>query len=803
MLKISATAADLPTLLDQAPGIEWLSLDCFDTLVWRATHQPHDVFTDLPLDGGGTEPRQWAEEQARVDALMLERRGEVTLPEIYRYLMPGVDDATRAEAIAHELNMEKRHCYGYAPIVDLMRGAKARGLKIMVVSDIYLTEPELRAHIEHACGAEVMGMIDHVFASSAFGTGKTGNLFQQVMAKIGVSPSKILHIGDNLQADQERPAKLGINTVHFEQFAPDMSQRLRLEAAAATLVGRKGTRVDAPVYQPHRAQISMRTETDPAYAIGHDVLGPILHGFVSWLRSEGEAMEARVGKPVKYMFLMRDGYLPMKAFVALYPELADRAVEAEISRFTAFGCSFADVEAIDGYIMPHLGTDTHVMCKQLGLTQEEARPLHQMSHRDFRDTVTGPLAKRILKRSSAFADRMQIHLASLGIEQGDAVMMVDIGYNGTVQNVLEPVLRARLGLEISGRYLALRQVISNSFDKRGYFDARHYDIKMLTACYESISVIEEFINVARGSVLNYSEQGEPIRGESLKKGAQSDHRDIAQRGCLDYVAGAGVHKGMVRRPDCDTADVRREAALSVLVRFLFLPLREEVEVVDKFHHEINQGVKDAVRLVNLDKATESLRRRGIFYHRDMDRIFLPGELQRHGTHLNLSILLMRRFGLDLRKTDFDVGGIDLPVMLLNNQKQGLATIKAYPTADGYYLAQVPVGACDYIPGIQFGQLYDWVQVEDFRYYRVEDLDHNDLGGPTGYPAQALYEGMTPMADGLYQCDAAGFVMVPPPQVHVGPLVLNVVFRPVVARGQAVAGQVGRDNGVPASSQQVA
>ena len=786
MLKISATATELPTLLDQAPGIEWLSLDCFDTLVWRSTHQPNDVFTDLPFEGGGIEPRTWAEEQARMDALMLDRRGEVTLPEIYKHLMPRADEATRTDAIAHELRMEARHAFGFAPVLDLMRAAKARGIKIMIVSDIYMSEAELRGHIAHACGAEVMSLIDHVFVSSAYGTGKAGNLFTHVMAQLGVSPAKILHIGDNPKADQERPAKLGINTVHFIQFAPDVLQRLRLEAAAASIVGRHGTRVTRPVFQLHRAQLALRTETDPAYCIGHDVFGPLMHGFASWLRTEGEAMEARVGKPVKYLFLMRDGYLPMKAFVALYPELADRAIGAEISRFTAFGCSLVDMDGIIAYLMPNFGTEPSVLCKQLGLTPEESRPLLKMNHHAFLEAIKSTYAKRIIKRSNAFVDRMQAYLGTLGVEPGDAVMMVDVGYNGTVQNLLEPVLRDRMGLEISGRYLALREVFANKYDKRGYFDVRNYDLKLLTACYESVGVVEEFVNLAQGSVLDYSAAGKPIREESLKKQAQSLHRNVAQRGCIDYVIDAAAHRGMIRQPDCDDADVRRELAITVLVRFLFLPLKEEVDIVDNFHHEVNQGIKEAVRLVNLDKATEAMRRRGIFYSRDMDRIFLPGEMQRHGTHLNLALLTARRFGLDLRKTDFDVGGIDLPVMLLNDSTQGLATITAHPTTDGYYLAQVPIGAGDYITGIQFGQIYDWVQVEDLTFYRLEDLDYDELGGPTGYAAEPHYDGLTRMGDGLYQCEPAGFVMVPPPQVHVGPLVLHVVFRPIVARAGAIA-----------------
>lgn len=787
MLKISATASELATVLDQAPGIEWLSLDCFDTLVWRATHAPVDVFTELPLEGGGIEPRGWAEEQARMDAAMLHRRGEVTLKDIYKYLMPAASEEAREEAAAHELRMELRHTFGFAPVRDLMVEAKRRGLKIMIVSDIYLREHEVRAIVENACGRDVIDLVDRFFVSSEYGTGKTENLFVHVMAELGVSPSRILHIGDNPLADQDRPSQLGINTVHFEQFAPDVIQRLRLEAAAATLVGRSGTRVTRPVYQLHRPQLALRTETDPAYIIGHDVIGPIMHGFASWLRSEGEEMEARTGKPVKYLFLLRDGYLPMKAFAELHPDLADRAIPAEISRFTAFGASFKDVDAITSYVMPGLDSkDLGIFCKQMALTPQETEALKKLDPVSFLKAVSGPYAKRIIKRSNDFAERLMAYLGTLGVERGDAVMLVDIGYNGSVQNVIEPVLRERLDLEISGRYLALRQVFSNAFDKRGYLDARNYDIKLLTACYESIGVIEEFINVSGGSVVGYTAKGEPVKQSSAEKEVQSDQRDIAQRGCLDFVGGAREMRGMIRRPESDDAETRRELAIAALVRFLFMPLKEEVNVVDHFHHDVNQGIKEAVRLVDLDKATQSLRRRGIFYSRDVNRIYLPGELQRHGMQINLALLSARRFGLDLRKTDFEVGGIELPVMLIGEAGHGLTTVEAYPTTDGYFLAQIPVGNAEFTAGIQFGQLYDWVQIEDLVFYRVADLDYGKLGGPDGWATEALVDGMTEMAPGLFQCTELGFTMVPPPPINEGPLVLSVVFRPVVERKTAAA-----------------
>ena len=49
-MQFTVRAADLPSLLDRAPAdLACLSLDCFDTLIWRNAHAPQDVFADLPL----------------------------------------------------------------------------------------------------------------------------------------------------------------------------------------------------------------------------------------------------------------------------------------------------------------------------------------------------------------------------------------------------------------------------------------------------------------------------------------------------------------------------------------------------------------------------------------------------------------------------------------------------------------------------------------------------------------------------------------------------------------------------------
>ncbi|MGC6766834.1 hypothetical protein, partial [Escherichia coli] len=72
----------LPSALDGREGIKLLSLDCFDTLLWRDSHAPRDIFDAL---GNATVlQRQWSEMRARTAALVKHKRNEVTIAEIYR-----------------------------------------------------------------------------------------------------------------------------------------------------------------------------------------------------------------------------------------------------------------------------------------------------------------------------------------------------------------------------------------------------------------------------------------------------------------------------------------------------------------------------------------------------------------------------------------------------------------------------------------------------------------------------------------------------------------------------------------------
>lgn len=783
-MKLAARAHEFAHILEQAPaGVKILSLDCFDTLLWRNCNLPVDVFAELPLPGSGMEARIWGETKARRVIPFQREVDEVTIDEIYAHLMPAASEAERQAKIDAELEAEARICYGFKPTVELMRAAKARGLQIIIVSDTYLSREQLRTLIGRAAGEDVAAMIDRIFCSCEYGYSKGGGLFLPVLAELGVPAATILHCGDNPNADVAAPEQLGIHCCHLEQFDAESEQRLRLEASAACIVD-PATRVSVPAYQPHRQRVALRTSDDAATRLGHDVLGPILHSFAGWIHDEAEAQEARTGKPTKLLFLLRDGYLPAKAYLARYPEDEGRVAMVEISRLTAAQAGMTDKTAIENYVLPELDSgSSEVFARHLLFDRDEAEMLGRQTKADFASYIVQPeMVAQISQRSAAFGEKLIAHLKLHGVNDGDSVMLVDLGYNGSVQNLIEARLKETMNLTVAGRYLLLRETWQSGRDKAGFADHNRYDLKLLHALSESIAIVEQLCTLPQGSVIDYDVDGSPIREANSVKATQSDVRDIVQAACLDFCSDSDA--GFMFRPLSDTAEARRRMATAALARLLFLPTESEVQVLSDFDHDVNLGTSDLLKFIDVDAAAQGLRRRGIFYIKNALRMYLPGELRQHGLPINLSIFASRRFGLDLRKTDFDAGAIQLPVMLMDNQGQHVVIdVDAVPTIEGYYQALIPVGAAQFTAGVQLGRIAEWVQVEEASFHPVaEFLDAK--ANEVSIPAQFIADGMEEVDDGLMRCTAgeAAFLLVPPPAVTTAEAhLLSVVFRPVVKR----------------------
>ena len=788
---------ELPSALDAFPHLRVLSLDCFDTLLWRDTHAPTDLFSRLPeitpLQRGEAESR------ARSVAKYGRNRNEVTIAEIYEQLLPNAAAGERDAAVAAELTAEARHCYAFAPTVQLMRKAKARGLQVVIVSDTYLDPGQLRDLIVAAAGAEVGGLIDRIFCSSTFGKPKAQGLYGDVLRKLSAKPNEILHIGDNPRADVQGVAPFGVHTLHLQQFSMLAEQRFRQEAAISALYHvREDRDIAAPL--PHRAALALAepTAAGPAEALGLAVMGPMLHGFERWLEAEAAELQARCdakgqGK-VHWLFLMRDGHLPK-----LVHEAAGGVGHAlEISRFTAIAASLRhDADPLH-YVELELGLRPQTLARQLLMPETQIAGL--MDGRSPSDASIALLVEMrkkasraaILGRTRDLAQRLVAHVRAVADPApGDTLMLVDLGYNGTVQNHVDELLREELGVHVAGRYLVLCEQDRPGFDKRGLIGLDNYDELSLRAICHNVTLLEQICTTAIGSVVDYAEDGAPIRKAPDIKGSQSEVREAIQQGCLKFAAAQrdAVIRADMGRNAADDVALWRKAAAAVIGRILYLPLAPELAVVETFQHDVNMGTDRTVALFKPEVAEQGLRQRGLFYLNGSERLYLPAELMGHGLAPKLTLLANRRFGLPFQFADFSDTAISLPVVYIAGEQLIERVVDARPTHDGFYLAAIPIGDCRFSVAVRFGAVYEYVQIDSVNAAPVETFLDDKVREDAGQaPVAVTPEAMQQLSRDLYRSlDESGFVMIAPPErVDDTPMMLAVVFRPIAGWPQASA-----------------
>lgn len=774
---------ELPSVLDRYSGLKVLSLDCFDTLLWRDCHAPPDLFAALP--GITTIQRTSGEGRARQLARATRDARDVSIDAIYTAVMPRADARARAAAIAAELAAEARHCHAFAPTVALMREAHRRGIKIIIVSDTYLDQRQLHQLIATAAGADVAGLIDRVFCSSSWAKPKSEGLYGEVLARIKARPDQILHVGDNHHADVLGVRPFGVHTLHLKQFEPDVAEQLRLESTVAGfLFGQGDDRLARP--QPHRAALALGLpqESDAARRLGFGVLGPLFYGFDLWLREEAATLAERGGQ-VHWLFMMRDGYLPLSVHRTVGGEQSAHAIE--ISRMTAgFACLGNDT-ALTRLLAEQTVTPAPTLAKMLRIDPAVVNTLcHGREPLAARQALgqwcRDPANRRsILADARALAARMAEHVRSIvNPEPGDTLMLVDLGYNGSVQNYAAPLLAEALQVHVAGRYLLLRETEQAGLDKRGWFDLRHFDSSALGTMIANVAVLEQLATTAMGSVIDYAADGSPVRADNTIKARQSKVRAMVQAGCLsfaDHVAGATIR---ATAPD-DTDRLWREAAAASLTRLMYLPMPHETGTIGAFQHDVNLGTDEMLDLFDVADARRGLRQKGLFYQKGTRRMFLPAELTGEGMPLRLANFAATRFAAPLTFGDMLSGGSEVPVILVTPQGEARRMCPARPTHDGFRALCIPVGAERYPVVVQIGAVARHVEIEAILAVSTNDYVHTRPGfAAHETPIVPLLDGVVEYAPGLWQCqsDYAFAMIQPPPLEHVKDLMVVIVFRPL-------------------------
>ena len=584
---------ELEGLIDSG-DFDLLSLDVFDTLVWRMVPQAADVFF---LVGHALRERGLLFESSTIESFARERLHaehrarkrvpslEVTLAEIYAEFpcgyLRGVAPADVAEL---ELEIESAIVRPDEAMLTLIERARARGIRVALVSDTYFTADQLRA----LTGIDT----DFVLASCEHRLSKYRGLHRVLIEQSGVAAARVLHVGDNFASDIEGPSEVEIARYWYRRFPHAYSGLLATE-----LPGAYSARVDY-VARPEHGISSLRARAMFSCATEHErwgagVLGPIIAGFGDWVAGRCEELGVRTA-----LCLMREGRILRQVLDTQESGLDAR--EVFVSRIAALKAAILDgTEAELRRFMSRPSPPlAQVLLGQLGLkvsdlgandpdARLEPSDITALSRRIARDPR---LRAKVVKSSAEARTRLLRHFDHAGALSG-TVAVVDLGYSGTIQECLERIFeRERPGLHTHGLYLvtggSAHRAQATGCAVEGWIAENDQPIAMAHTFMRSPEIVEQSLMADCGTTLGHEADGTPVLDTPHVPDDQRRQIAEVQTGLLRYAKLWAAHRALHGAPDPLTA---RRLAQAITIRAIARPLDIELDLFAEWQHDENFG----------------------------------------------------------------------------------------------------------------------------------------------------------------------------------------------------------------------
>ncbi|KHS87004.1 MULTISPECIES: hypothetical protein [Pectobacterium] len=692
----------ISTMFSQSRTTKILSLDCFDTLFWRRVDKPHDIFSVINNDEGPAS-RAKAESKARAKALLKGRTGEVSIYEIYKEMSRLFSSDEIERRIHEEINAEVKFGFIYQPALDLLKAAKSRGIRTIIVSDIYFSSTQL-SYLLKMVSPEILQFIDKIYTSSDVGCGKTSGLWNYVIKEEKVKAKSIFHAGDNFYADFKKPSEVGVNAFHYMQNEKTIMHIMEQRRIAASLL--------FPDYQHVKAVPSLFHSWYSSYArntltvenvLGFTVLGPALFGFCKHINKQ-----SKKNVNVKLAFLMRDGYMPKLAYDAMYP--SDITYSLRISRLTSISSSFSCKKDIEDYLVNNFSSFLsensslegneeliNVTLQHL-LLGEDTKNKIKLKLRDggyfvhslINAILSEVVLREVIDNSLQYRKRLITHIKKeTGLKAGDTLMLIDLGYEGTTQNRLSNILEKELGIDVVGCYFIVSHTPDWDKNRTGLISPHGYDWRIILSLTNHIASFELLCSSNDNSVVDYDLLGEPIYESNSISHSILEKISKIQNQAIKFIELNSKDSEQCFFDEC----VLSESAVIDIARFIYFPTIAETKFFESLTFEINLGTRNKVNFLNIKKSINYVEKYGVSRLVDNGggfRTNYPSELRFLGLDYAISLLSSYRNSIDFSVFDSVQRQCEVDVIYVNGNEKVLHKIESKYTFDGFYSLYVPI-----------------------------------------------------------------------------------------------------------------
>ena len=461
----------LEEVLLHLDGIHTVSLDIFDTLLRRdvepcdypkraAMQQLSLLMAQANIAISSEELltlRHEAEAIARQAVLAHGGDAECTLSEIFEQLYRLIESRFQLilepllpnqQLVDFEVQIETERLSPMPGAQALLSALKQRGIKILLLSDMYLEAEHIRQILQHH---DLHDVSHNLYVSSDTRRSKgSGSIYAHLIATGELVPEQTLHIGDHLNADFQRPQQHGMHA-RLLHSTDERQRRSKLEQAIK-LANRFGD--TSHLWNQCDTTATHSDEPSP-YQIGYQRLGPIFTLFALDV-----LFKALRGSYREIFFLARDGYLLQKLYSRLREQLhLSQLRTTPASRYLYLSRASTRLAALSGQHDELVSLAQRVnrqdgvwsLISILGLDKKAYEPLVNeiLQSAAAQDTLEDSARlQHLLLNTPAFMEQLQTDITESTQRLQDyltqeeflgegEILLVDIGWNGSILNTLE------------------------------------------------------------------------------------------------------------------------------------------------------------------------------------------------------------------------------------------------------------------------------------------------------------------------------------------------------------------------------
>ena len=642
------------------PGVSILSLDCFDTLLWRRVPKPVDAFgllgEELRARGalaGGISASTFARMRITAELLARHRKvsetgsHEINLGDIYAEFRGGITTIGVDELRAAELALERRITVADGALAQALSAlAGELDLRVVFVSDMYLSSDEIGFLIDRPDMADLAGA--EVISSADVGIGKENGLWQILPDRWGVSPSAIVHVGNNPVADVSAPYGAGVRAVYWSEL-PERLDGILLAEGCHTGANAK---VRVPSVDDRgltalrgRAAFSASSadhEDQVAWETGSSVLGPVMTGYAEWVHQR----TAELGI-TRALCVMREGRLLKELIESVSPSRRNPALQCELLWASRAAIARANISKADAAEMAALFSRVRIpsvteAARTLGVDPITVAGGAEMAGEAAQHAGNRAVLERflsavlnsppLLAQVRAIAARRRANFVAhlreaLGGVRGD-VAYIDVGFSGSNQENLQALIDAEgLGVRLHGLYLMSdpcpQERLLRGHRIEGFLSSPGDPLPHEVVELDRNRLLLELLLISEdGSTLEIDDDGRPVFAPHVEPECQRAQRRAVHGGIRAYQRHLNGYR--LTGEDDHVGAVGALVGRRIIERFVVEPTPEEARTFGAWEAEDDYNSFESSTLVPHDR-DPILRRltREQLAEQPLQRIFWP------------------------------------------------------------------------------------------------------------------------------------------------------------------------------------